>query len=185
MTEKTESTHSENASVSGSSSKAKASEKKTGPKLFIIRVTMGREDQVLDFINSNAKKMEGIYSVLHPQGMRGYIIVESEAYEAVREIAYGVPYVRGVLSKDTKYEEIESMIEFKPEEVDIATGDIVRVIAGPFKGEKARITRIDLSKAQVVLELLEAAVPIPVTIGLESVKVIEKKGRSEETKKKK
>jgi len=149
------------------------------PKLFIIRTTMGREDQVMEFVSSNAKKMAGIYSVLHPQGMRGYVIVEAEAYEAVRELAHGIPYVRGVLSKETKYEEIESMIEFKPEEIDIAVSDIVRVIAGPFKGEKARITRIDLSKAQVVLELLEAAVPIPVTIGLESVTVIEKKNRSE------
>tara|TARA_Y100000310_G_scaffold146198_1_gene145528 strand:- start:1056 stop:1514 length:459 start_codon:yes stop_codon:yes gene_type:complete len=146
-------------------------------KLFIIRTTMGRESQVMDFISSSAKKMAGVYSILHPQGMRGYIIVEAEAYEAVREIAYGVPYVRGVLSKETKYEQIESMIEFKPEEIDINNGDIVRVIAGPFKGEKARITRIDLGKAQVVLELLEAAVPIPITIGLESVKVIDRKGR--------
>tara|TARA_Y100000310_G_C20635592_1_gene790985 strand:- start:128 stop:595 length:468 start_codon:yes stop_codon:yes gene_type:complete len=146
-------------------------------KLFIIRTTMGREDQVMDFISSNAIKMEGVYSVFHPQGMRGYIIIEAEAYEAVRELAYGVPYVRGVLSKETKYEEIEGMIEFKPEDIDINTGDVVRVIAGPFKGEKARITRIDLGKAQVVLELLEAAVPIPITIGLESVKVIDRKGR--------
>lgn len=152
-------------------------------KLFIIRTTMGREDQVLDFLSTNAKKAAGVFAILHPQGMRGYIIIEAEAYEAVRELAYGVPYVRGVLNKETKYEEIEGMIQFKPEEIDIKTGDIVRVIAGPFKGEKARINRVDLGKTQVILELLEAAVPIPITIGLESVTVIERKGKEAEAEK--
>lgn len=144
-------------------------------ELFIIRTTMGREEQVMDFIETNAKKTPGILSVLHPQGLRGYIFVEAEDITSVREIANGVPYVRGVLGKKVKYEEIASMIEFKPEEIDIKEGDTVRVIAGPFKGEKAKVTRVDLGKAQVILELLEAAVPIPITIGMESVKVIGRK----------
>jgi len=35
------------------------------------------------------------------------------------------------------------------------------------------------AKAEVVLELLEAAVPIPITLGLDSVKVIGRKGEEE------
>ena len=140
--------------------------------LFIIRTTMGREDQVMDFVTSNAKKIPGVYAVIHPQGLRGYVFVEAEELAAVREIARGVPYVRGILNKKVEYSEIESMIEFKPEEIDIREGDTVRVIAGPFKGEKAKVTRVDIGKAQVIVELLEAAIPIPITIGMESVKVI-------------
>ena len=60
------------------------------------------------------------------------------------------------------------------------TGDVVRIIAGPFKGEKAKVTRLNLQKAEVVLELLEAAVAIPITLGLDSVKVIGKKEAEEE-----
>lgn len=143
---------------------------------------MGREEQVMDMIISNAKKMEGIYAVIHPQGLRGYIFVEAEEMAAVSEIAKGVPYVRGILGKKVDYAQIESMIEFKPEEIDIKDGDTVRVIAGPFKGEKAKVTRVDLGKAQVILELLEAAVPIPITIGMESVKVIGRKDQVIEDK---
>lgn len=150
--------------------------------IFIVRTTMGREEQVMDFLVQNAKKMEGILSVLHPQGLRGYIMVEAEDIAAIREIAQGVPYVRGILGKKTEYAQIESMIEFKPEEIDIKEGDTVRIIAGPFKGEKAKVTRVDLGKAQIILELLEAAVPIPITIGMESVTVVGRKGDSDEKK---
>jgi len=143
--------------------------------LYVVRTAIGRESQVMDFLASNAKKVEGVYSLLFPHGMTGYILVEAMSVDIVKQIAYGVPYVRGVLRTPTSYEEIEHLIEFKPESIDIHKGDVVSIIAGPFKGEKAKVTRIDLQKAQVVLELLEAAVPIPITIGLDSVKVIGKK----------
>ena len=143
--------------------------------LYVVRTAIGRESQVMDFLASNAKKMQGIHSLLFPHGMTGYILVEAISADVVKQVAYGIPYVRGVLRTPTKYEEIEHLIEFKPESIDIHKGDIVSIISGPFKGEKAKVTRIDIPKAQVVLELLEAAVPIPITIGLDSVKVIGKR----------
>ncbi len=152
--------------------------------LFIIRTTIGRESQVIDFLASNAKKMKGIYSLVHPHGMVGYILIEAASSDVIRRLAMGVPYVRGILRTPTKYEEIEHLIEFKPETIDIHKGDIVTIISGPFKGEKAKVTRVDLQKAQVVLELLQAAVPIPITLGLDSVKLVEKAGAASEELKK-
>ncbi|MBD3262842.1 transcription elongation factor Spt5 [Candidatus Woesearchaeota archaeon] len=152
--------------------------------LYVVRTAIGREEQVMDFLASNAKKAGGIHSLLFPHGMTGYILVEAISADVVKQVSYGIPYVRGVLRTPTKYEEIEHLIEFKPEKMDIHKGDIVSVISGPFKGEKAKVTRLDFQKAKVVLELLEAAVPIPITIGLDSVKVIGKKERKEKKEKK-
>jgi len=143
--------------------------------IYVVRTAIGRENQVMDFLASNAKKVQGIYALIYPHGMTGYILVEAENYDILKAISRGVPYVRGILRKPTSYEEIEHLIEFRPETIEINKGDIVQIIAGPFKGEKAKVTRVDLTKAQIVVELLEAAVPIPITIGLDSVKVIEKK----------
>src|SRR3989338_4123574 len=151
--------------------------------LYIIRTTIGRESQVLDFLASNAKKAKGIYSVIYPHGMVGYIFIEASDPEVIRRLAMGIPYVKGILRKETKYAEIEHLIEFKPETIDIQKGDIVTIISGPFKGEKARVTRVDLQKAQVVLELLQAAVPIPITLGLDSVKLVERGNIGEGNKK--
>jgi len=155
--------------------------------LFIVKTAIGREGQVMDFLASSAKKMPGIHSLIYPHGMTGYIIVEAINPDVIRHIAAGVPYVKGVLRTPTSYEEIEHLIEFKPETIDVNKGDIVSVIAGPFKGEKfkgekAKIVRVDLQKQQIVLELLEAAVPIPITLGLDSIRVITKAAQVAEQK---
>jgi transcriptional antiterminator NusG len=56
----------------------------------------------------------------------------------------------------------------------IVEGDIVELIAGPFKGEKARVQQIDENKEEITVELFEAMVPIPVTIRGDHVRVLEK-----------
>ena len=47
-------------------------------KIYGLRVTANREDQVMDFIVANAqrKKLE-VYAVIRPHGMRGYIFLEA------------------------------------------------------------------------------------------------------------
>ena len=151
--------------------------------LYVIRTAIGRESQVMDFIASNAKRVPGIYSLVFPHGMTGYILIEADSYDSIKNIAAGIPYVRGILRSPTKYEEIEHMLEFKPETVDIHKGDIATIISGPFKGEKAKVTRVDLQKQQVVLELLQAAVPIPITLTLDSIKLAERAAEAAEEKK--
>ena len=55
-------------------------------------------------------------------------------------------------------------------------GDIVEITGGPFKNEKGKITRVDEAKEEVTLELLEAAIPIPITVSIDSVRVLETAG---------
>lgn len=143
-------------------------------KLFVVRTGAGRESQVLDFLEAKAKKEDGVFSFISPQGMRGYILAEAINLKCLQEVCRGIPYARNVLPKETTYGEIEHLIEFKPEQIDIHEGDIVRIIAGPFKGEKAKVNRLEKTKSEIVVELLEAAVPIPITINLDSVNVIKK-----------
>jgi len=141
--------------------------------IYSIRVTANREDQVMDFLSSNAarKKLE-VYSVIRPHGMRGYIFVEAATKADAEQAAFNIPYARGVLGKPVAYEEIEHMLEQVKKEINIQKNDICEIISGPFKREKAKITRIDKQKEEVVVELLEAAVPIPITVKMDSVKVI-------------
>ncbi|MEK6836006.1 MAG: transcription elongation factor Spt5 [Nanoarchaeota archaeon] len=146
-------------------------------KLFALRTTANREEQVLDFVSSNAKKKElNVYSLIHPHGMKGYIFIEAESFEDAERSYKGVPYARGLLPSPVNYQEIEHMLEQAKTQVNIKKNDIVEIISGPFKREKAKITRIDKQKEEVVVELLEAAVPIPITVKLDSVKVIRREG---------
>ncbi len=147
--------------------------------IFALRTTPNREDQVMDFVSSNATK-KGIeaYSVVRPHGLRGYIFIEAKTRTDAEQAAAGVPYARGILPKPVDYGEIEHMLEQVKVERDIRKNDIVEIISGAFKREQAKITRIDKQKEEVVVELLEAAVPIPITVRMDAVKVIRREGES-------
>ena len=151
-------------------------------KIFALRTTANREDQVVDFVTANSqKKQMEVYSVIRPHGLRGYVFLEAKSRQDAEESFKGVPYARGLLPNELQYKEIEHMLEQVKVEVNIQKGDIVEIISGPFKREKAKISRIDLQKEEVVVELLEAAVPIPITYKLDAVKVIRRDSK-EETK---
>ena len=148
-------------------------EEKINSHIFALRTTANREDQVMDFLTSNVQKKKlDVYSVIRPHGMRGYIFVEALSRQAAEEAAFNIPYARGILPKEVGYDEIEHMLEKKKKDINIQQNDICEIIAGPFKREKAKVTRIDKQKEEVIVELLEAAVPIPITLKLDSVKVI-------------
>ncbi len=145
--------------------------------IFALRTTANREDQVMDFVTSNAqKKGLQVFSVIRPHGMRGYIFIEAATRQDAEQAAFNVPYARGILPNMVDYREIEHMLEQVKVQVNIRKNDIVEIISGPFKREQAKITRIDKTKEEVVVELLGAAVPIPITVRLDAVKVVRREG---------
>ncbi len=152
-----------------------------GTHIFALRTTANREDQVMDFLVSNIKKKKlPVFSVIRPHGMRGYIFVEAADRQSAEQAAFNVPYARGILPKEINYSEIEHMLEQVKREVDIRKNDIVEIISGPFKREQAKVTRIDKTKEEVVVELLGAAVPIPITVKMDAVKVIRRETEAAE-----
>lgn len=149
-------------------------------KIFCLRTTANREDQVTDFIVSNAeRKGINVFSVIRPHGLRGYIFVETPDKTTAEQAAFGIPYARGILASEIKYTEIEHMLEQVKREVNIQKNDIAEIISGAFKREKCKITRVDKVKEEAVVELLEAAVPIPITLKLDALKVIRREGDEE------
>ncbi|MFH1173963.1 MAG: transcription elongation factor Spt5 [archaeon] len=141
--------------------------------LFALRTTANREDQVMSFVVSNAQRKKfKVYSVIRAHGMRGYIFLEAENRQEAEQAAFGVPYARGLLPSEINYAEIDHMIEQVKKDVNIRKNDIAEIISGAFKREKCKIVRVDKVKEEVVVELLEAAVPIPITLKIDAVKVI-------------
>jgi transcription termination/antitermination protein NusG len=149
--------------------------------IFAVRTTANREEQVVDFLSGNIekKKME-VFAIIKPHGMRSYIFIETVSLSEAEQAVFDVPYARGVLPQPVPYEEIEHMVETVKKEVNIQKGDIAEIISGPFKREKAKITKYDKEKEEVVVELLEAAVPIPITLKVDALKVIRRDDDDEE-----
>ena len=77
------------------------------------------------------------------------------------------------LTSDNREKGISHFLTPKPLVSGMSEGDIVEIIAGPFKGEKARIQQIDESKEEIIIELFEAMVSIPVTLKGDHVRVLQ------------
>jgi len=140
---------------------------------FIIKVTTNKEERAVDMIADRvAKKSINVFSVSRPHGLRGYVLLEAEDRESAEEAVYNLQYVKGIIGKTISYEEIKNMVEPTATTVSIKEGDIVEIIGATLKGEKAKVLRIDKQKEEVVVSLLGAVIPLPVTLKLDNVKVI-------------
>ncbi len=164
--------------------KAKAEEKPAkeyGSVIYVVKVTTNKEDKALEMVADKVnKKKIGIYSVARPHGLRGYIFLESPDREHAEEAVYNLPYVKGIIPKMVNYDEIKQMLEPVASEINIEKNDIVEIISEPFKKEKAKVVRVDKAKNECVVSLLGAAVPIPVTVKLDNIRVIRREELEEE-----
>ena len=141
--------------------------------IFIIKVTTNKEERAVEMIAERAEKKNlNVHSVLRPHGLRGYILLEAEDRESSEEAVFNLPYVKGIIGKTITYEEIKNMVEPSAKTISIKEGDIVEIIGQTFKGEKAKVLRIDNQKEEVVVSLLGAVVQFPVTVKLDNIKVI-------------
>lgn len=146
--------------------------------LFTIKTVVGRENIVIDNVATKARSqgLTQVRSFIHPEEIKGYVFVEGDIKEIERAVQ-DIPHVRGLIKKAIEVKEIERYLQPKTVVVELNIGDIVEIVGGPFKGEKGKVTRYDKVKREVTMELLEAAVPIPVTVSVEFIKVLEKSGR--------
>ena len=149
--------------------------------IFVIKVTTNKEDKAMDMITDRViKKSLQVQSVFRPHGLRGYLFLEAGERESAEEAAYDLQYVKGIIGKTVTYEEVKNMLEPSVAEMKIEKNDIVEILAEPFKKEKAKVLRVDKQKEEAVVTLLEAAIPIPVTVKLDNIKVIRREGDKEE-----
>jgi transcriptional antiterminator NusG len=150
--------------------------------IFIIKVTTNKEERAVDMISDKAKKKNlNVYSVSRPHGLRGYILLEAEDRDSAEEAVFNLPYVKGIIGKTITYEEVEGMIKPSVETISIQEGDIVEMIGATLKGEKAKVIRIDKQKEEVVVSLLGAVVPLPVTVKIDNIKVVRRESEEGDT----
>jgi len=143
--------------------------------VFAVRTTAGQERNVANLIavRIEANKLP-IKAVLVPEMLKGYVFVEAEGPHFVEDAITGIKHVRSRVPGVVSFSEVEKYIVVKPVIEELDVDDVVEVISGPFKGMRAKITRIDKTKSEVTLELLEATFTLPITVHADYVKVIEK-----------
>ena len=144
-------------------------------KIFAIKTTTGQEKNVARLITAKVEMTKiPVKAILVPETLRGYVFIEADGPHFVEEAIAGVKHVRSRIPGIVSFSEIERYVVRKPIIEELHENDIVEVTGGPFKGMRAKITRIDKSKAEVTLELLEATFTLPITVNADYVKLVEK-----------
>ncbi|RLF41393.1 MAG: transcription elongation factor Spt5 [Thermoplasmata archaeon] len=150
-------------------------------RIFSIKTQVGKEQNTADLLNSRASKTDlNISSILVTPELRGYIFVEGYDRERLKDVVKTISYVRSVLDGDIPIDQIEHFLVPTSAVAKITEGDIVEMIAGPFRGETAKVTHIDDAKEEITVELFESVVPIPITVRGEQVRVIKRKEEEKE-----
>jgi len=140
--------------------------------VYAIRTTAGQERNVADILaaRSQSKGLE-IRAILAPETLKGYLFVEARSAHIVESAIAGIKHVKSRIPGLVGFKEIEGYIVTKPVIEELEVGASVEIIGGPFKGMKATITRVDRSKQEVTLELLEATFTLPITVHADYVKL--------------
>ncbi|MCX8189947.1 MAG: transcription elongation factor Spt5 [Candidatus Diapherotrites archaeon] len=142
--------------------------------IFTVRVTAGQESLVADMLK---KKLEvenpGVTAILVVPDFKGYILVEGETEESVKRAIIDVPHIKtkGLVVGEVKISELSSLLEAHPLMEAITEGAKVRIVTGTFKGEIGRVIRVNNAKEEVTIELVNAAVRVPVTIKAENIRL--------------
>jgi transcription elongation factor SPT5 len=145
--------------------------------VLAIKTSRGYEREVADSLLTRAEeKPDVLFAILVPAALRGYVFAEGMSFESVREMLRGIRKARGLVAGETTLKEVEPLLVPKITVEGFVEGAIVELIAGPFKGEKARVKKIDQGKEQITVELIEAVVPIPVTVRGDHVRMLERGG---------
>ena len=139
--------------------------------MFAVKTTASQERTVADMI-MNREEPE-VHAVLAPDSLTSYVMVEADNLAVIERVLEEIPHARSIVPGESSIAEVEHFLSPKPDVEGIAEGDIVELIAGPFKGEKAQVQRIDEGKDQVTVELYEATVPIPVTVRGDQIRVLD------------
>jgi transcriptional antiterminator NusG len=147
-------------------------------RIFAIKTTSKQERTVADnikkAIDSGATDVK-VTAIIVPDELKGYVLVETpESLARVEQLAEKVAHARTVVRGETRLEEVAHFLVPKPVVSGISEGTIVELIAGPFKGEKAVVKRIDTGKEEITVELYESVLPIPITVRGDNVRVVDR-----------
>ena len=170
-------------------------------QILVLKTQVGQERRVIEMLGNKARRFKiPIQSLLAPQELRGYVFIETTDVLAVQKGIRGVSYARSLVTQDvevrdekgdfvkdrrgkivtermpvdTPFSDIAHFLTPVSAVAKIGVADIVELVSGPFRGEKAKVTKVDDAREELTVELIDSMVPIPITVKGEHVRVLEK-----------
>ena len=133
--------------------------------IYPVKTTGGQERTVATFVANKAmQKKKSIYSILALDTWKGYVLFEAPNSQVVDESIQGFKHVRSKIPGMMQYQDIEKFLVTKSMVAELNEGDTVEIVAGPFKGMRAKVSRVEQAKQEIVVVLIDTAFAMPITI---------------------
>ncbi|MHA1797501.1 MAG: transcription elongation factor Spt5 [Candidatus Helarchaeota archaeon] len=146
--------------------------RKSAVSIYAVKTIIGQEKALITFVEKNDK----IISILLPENLKGYVFIEAEEQQVVNQAISIVPQLHARVIGKVSNDEIEHFLTSKKPTEGLKKNDIVEILDGPFKGEQARVTKVDPNKDEVRLELFSSSQQdsnvIPIKIHADFIKRI-------------
>ena len=144
-------------------------------RFFAVKTTGGQEKTVASFVHTRISvKNKNVYSILVIDNLKGYVFFEAPNAHVVSESVSGFKHVRSQVPGMIQFQDMEKFLITKSVIAELEVNDIVEVVAGPFKGMRAKIDRLESSRREVTMVLLDAPYQLPVTVDANYLKMVEK-----------
>jgi transcription termination/antitermination protein NusG len=147
-------------------------------RIFAVKTTGGQEKTVAKFVGDRLekKKQEGkesqVYSILVLEAQKSYVFFEAPNAQAVSDAISGFKHVKGMVPGYIQFADIEKFLVDKSIISDVGVGDVIEIVAGPFKGMRAKINRVEPQRSEVTVMLLDAPYQLPVTVDVGFIKIV-------------
>ena len=142
--------------------------------IFTLRTMSGQEELVAAILKNKAEELP-IYSIIIIPNVKGYILIEVDNENTLKRAIFDIPYIKkGSLSigKVSK-KELESILKVESVMEKLKENMVIEIKNGYLKGERARIVRVNPTKEEITVEILDAAIKMPITLTAENVKIIQ------------
>ena len=155
-------------------------EQQRSSSIFPVKTTGGQERTVATFVASRAvQKNKQIYSILALDTWKGYVLFEAPNSQVVDESIQGFKHVRSKIPGMMQYQDIERFLVTKSMVAELNEGDVVEIVAGPFKSMRAKISRVEQAKQEITVVLLDTPYQLPVTVDAAYLKLVQRAVKEE------
>lgn len=147
-------------------------------RIFAVKTTGGQEKTVAKFVGDRLEqkkhggKESQVYAILVLEAQKSYVFFEAPNAQAVSDAISGFKHVKGMVPGYIQFSDIEKFLVTKSLISDVGVNDVIEIVAGPFKGMKAKINRVEPQRSEVTVMLLDAPYQLPVTVDVGFIKMV-------------
>ncbi|MEM1619961.1 MAG: transcription elongation factor Spt5 [Fervidicoccaceae archaeon] len=140
-------------------------------RFVAVKTTKGQELNVALLIENRARRSGAeLYAIVASSRPKGFLVLETPKMSTADALIRDLRHVRGKIRGTLSREELEGMIRPRPVVEMLEPGMEVKVVAGPLRGSRGKVLRVNKEKNEVELLVYEATYPLKITVPGEHLK---------------